>query len=70
MSEYRCPQCKQEKAFTGSCSVLLDMDGDGIIDADSFDVGNVDFDSYNAMVCGVCGHSDTASRFETVFQVP
>jgi len=64
MSEYRCPECDNETSFQGYFSVLLDIDGDGIFDADSFDASNVDFDSSYTMICAECGYTDPAAYFE------
>jgi len=63
---YKCPECGHTKGFRGFYSVLLDMDGEGVPDADSFDISHVEFDSSYIMICGNsdCLHSDTAAHFE------
>ena len=64
MSVYKCPnqKCKSKK-FSGSYSVMLDVDDDGNIDPSSLDIQTALIDSDSAFVCGECGHSDTESTF-------
>ena len=64
MSEHHCPSCGNETSFKGYYSVLLDMDGDGIFQANSFDASSVEFDSSYIMICAECDHTDTSAHFE------